>query len=35
MARRWDVEKFAQVADALHADLNAQIVLVGGVNDDT
>jgi exopolysaccharide biosynthesis WecB/TagA/CpsF family protein len=34
LARRWDVEKFAQVADELHRRYDAQIVLVGGKNDD-
>jgi N-acetylglucosaminyldiphosphoundecaprenol N-acetyl-beta-D-mannosaminyltransferase len=34
-ARRWDVEKFAAVADSLHAEYNAQTVLVGGPDDDS
>lgn len=34
LARRWDAEKFAQVADELHRRYDAQIVLVGGKNDD-
>jgi heptosyltransferase-2 len=33
-ARRWDAEKFAQVADRLHEELDAQIVLVGTADDD-
>ncbi len=33
LARRWDASKFADLADALHQKYNAQIVLVGGVND--
>ncbi|MBC7872322.1 MAG: glycosyltransferase family 9 protein, partial [Chitinophagaceae bacterium] len=35
LARRWEPEKFAAVADALHEQFNAQIVLVGGAGDDT
>jgi exopolysaccharide biosynthesis WecB/TagA/CpsF family protein len=35
LARRWDVEKFAQVADALHDEFDADIVLVGGKGDDS
>jgi len=35
MARRWDAEKFAQVADQLHDEMHVQIVLVGGAGDDT
>ncbi len=34
LARRWDVEAFAQVADELHQRYHAQIVLVGGKSDD-
>ena len=34
LARRWDAEKFAQVADQLHNEHDAQIILVGGKNDD-
>ena len=34
LARRWEPEKFAQVADALHEEYNAQIVLVGSLNDE-
>ena len=34
LARRWEVEKFAQVADSLHEEFNAQIVLVGTADDD-
>jgi exopolysaccharide biosynthesis WecB/TagA/CpsF family protein len=34
MARRWSPAGFAAVADALKAEYNAQIVLVGGANDD-
>lgn len=34
-ARRWDAEKFAAVADRLHDEYNAQIVLVGGKGDDS
>ncbi len=33
LARRWEAEQFATVADALHERYNAQIVLVGGTND--
>ncbi|MBC8098403.1 MAG: glycosyltransferase family 9 protein, partial [Armatimonadetes bacterium] len=33
-ARRWQPAHFATVANALHADLGASIVLVGGANDD-
>ncbi len=33
LARRWDTTKFAALADALHQKYNAQIVLVGSVND--
>jgi N-acetylglucosaminyldiphosphoundecaprenol N-acetyl-beta-D-mannosaminyltransferase len=33
-ARRWSPQQFAQVADRLHQELNAEIVLVGGKNDD-
>ena len=33
-ARRWDAAGFAAVADALHAERGAQIVLVGGPDDD-
>lgn len=35
LARRWDAEKFAAVADQLHEALGAQIVLIGTANDDT
>ena len=35
LARRWEPEKFAAVADALHEQFNAQIILVGGAGDDT
>jgi len=34
LARRWDVESFAQVADELYQKYQAQIVLVGGKSDD-
>jgi exopolysaccharide biosynthesis WecB/TagA/CpsF family protein len=34
LARRWSPEGFAAVADALHAQLGAAIVLVGGPGDD-
>ncbi len=34
LARRWEPEKFAQVADALTQQHKAQIILVGGKNDD-
>ncbi|MCA0458684.1 MAG: WecB/TagA/CpsF family glycosyltransferase [Chloroflexi bacterium] len=33
LARRWDAAQFAALADALHEQYNAQIVLVGGQND--
>lgn len=33
LARRWDVAQFATLADALHQQYNAQIILVGGTND--
>ncbi len=33
LARRWNPQAFAQVADALAAEYDAQIVLVGGRND--
>lgn len=35
LARRWDTEKFAIVADALHAEYGAQIILTGRPEDDT
>lgn len=35
MARRWEPAHFAQVADVLHAEIGAEIVLVGGKGDDT
>lgn len=35
LARRWDAEKFAAVADALHGEYGAQIVLVGSIGDDS
>jgi N-acetylglucosaminyldiphosphoundecaprenol N-acetyl-beta-D-mannosaminyltransferase len=35
LARRWNPAGFAAVADALQAEYDAQIVLVGGVNDDS
>jgi exopolysaccharide biosynthesis WecB/TagA/CpsF family protein len=35
LARRWDTEKFAVVADRLHEEYGAQIVLVGSAGDDT
>ena len=35
LARRWDARAFAEVADALTARHQAQIVLVGGAGDDT
>ncbi|MBI5666775.1 MAG: WecB/TagA/CpsF family glycosyltransferase [Chloroflexi bacterium] len=35
LARRWDADRFAAVADALHDEFGAQIVLVGGRHDDT
>ncbi len=34
VARRWEPERFAAVADALHDELNAHIVLVGSATDD-
>ncbi|MBZ0279838.1 MAG: glycosyltransferase family 9 protein [Anaerolineae bacterium] len=34
-ARRWEPAHFAAVADALHREFNAQIILVGGKGDDT
>ncbi len=34
LARRWDTASFARVADALHEDCGAQIILVGGKDDD-
>jgi heptosyltransferase-2 len=34
-ARRWDVPKFAALADILQAKYHAQIILVGSENDDT
>jgi heptosyltransferase-2 len=34
LARRWDAEKFAAVADALHDEFDAQIILVGSADDD-
>ncbi len=34
-ARRWSAESFAHVADRLHAEAGAQIVLVGGPQDNT
>lgn len=34
LARRWEPEKFAGVADQLHNELGAQIMLVGGPDDD-
>jgi exopolysaccharide biosynthesis WecB/TagA/CpsF family protein len=34
LARRWNPEGFAVVADRLHEELGAQIVFVGGANDD-
>lgn len=33
LARRWDAAQFAALADTLHQQYNAQIVLVGGAND--
>ncbi len=33
LARRWDTSQFAALADALHQQYDAQIVLVGGAND--
>jgi exopolysaccharide biosynthesis WecB/TagA/CpsF family protein len=35
LARRWDPTRFAAVADALATEYNAQIVLLGGPNDNT
>jgi N-acetylglucosaminyldiphosphoundecaprenol N-acetyl-beta-D-mannosaminyltransferase len=35
VARRWDADKFAAVADALHDEYGAELVLVGGKGDDT
>lgn len=35
LARRWEAEKFAAVADALHASHDAEIILVGGPSDDS
>lgn len=35
LARRWEPAKFAQVADALAEKHDAQIILVGGTEDDT
>lgn len=35
LARRWSPEQFAAAADQLHRELNAEIILVGGKNDDT
>lgn len=35
LARRWDAAGFAAVADALHAEFNAQIVIVGSPGDNT
>jgi len=34
-ARRWEPTHFATVADTLHREFNAQIILVGGKGDDT
>jgi N-acetylglucosaminyldiphosphoundecaprenol N-acetyl-beta-D-mannosaminyltransferase len=34
-ARRWNPDYFAAVADTLHQDCGAQIILVGGVSDDS
>lgn len=34
LARRWEPEKFARVADSLAENHNAQIILVGGTGDD-
>ncbi|MDX2077033.1 MAG: WecB/TagA/CpsF family glycosyltransferase [bacterium] len=34
LARRWDVENFALVADELHRRYDAQMVIVGGKSDD-
>ncbi|MBI1281909.1 MAG: WecB/TagA/CpsF family glycosyltransferase [Anaerolineaceae bacterium] len=34
LARRWDAAKFATLADTLHQKYNAQIILVGGENDE-
>jgi N-acetylglucosaminyldiphosphoundecaprenol N-acetyl-beta-D-mannosaminyltransferase len=33
LGRRWDAAKFAAVADALHHEYKAEIILVGGPND--
>lgn len=35
LARRWEPEKFAAVADALHDQHDMRVVLVGGPHDDT
>lgn len=35
LARRWSPESFAQVADTLHNEHNAQIILIGTPDDDT
>lgn len=35
LARRWSPERFAQVADGLYQRYEAQIILVGGTNDDS
>jgi N-acetylglucosaminyldiphosphoundecaprenol N-acetyl-beta-D-mannosaminyltransferase len=35
LARRWDTEKFAALADRLHEKYGAQIMLVGGTGDDS
>ena len=35
LARRWDTAKFAAIADRLQEEQQAQIVLVGGPNDDS
>lgn len=34
VARRWYPERFAKIADALHEEFEAQILLVGGTGDD-
>lgn len=34
-ARRWSPERFAHVADRLHDEIGAEIVLIGGAMDDT
>ncbi len=34
LARRWDADKFAAVADALYKEFDAEIILVGGESDD-